>query len=177
MTNYEAASLINSSQSNLTTNLNVRLFGLGRNFWISTEMYQNAACDMAIFLEECGLHVEKAKEIANLDYSFEDANGFASYCLSNGVMDWGKFGLISDLLDSMEEEAVEAACELQMDVSTVEDSYLGHYESLRKYLEESFDEIDLPSIPPAYHGYLDYDAIYRDREAEFNEQNGYIFRA
>lgn len=175
MTREEQISTIYASQMNHVLNLQVRFGGLDSLIWISAEMYQNAACDMAIFLEECGIPVEEAVEIAGKDFTFMDCEGLIRYCLKDGVVDWGKFGLITDLLRDHDEDKVEAALELGVDLEKFEDAYCTKA-NLRDYVIEEWQELNLHEIPPAVHNYLDYDAIYADNEADYCEYNNHIFR-
>lgn len=80
--------------------------------------------------------------------------------------------------DELGYEVVKAGVDLGIPLESIEDAYLGEYESMEDYAEEYIDSTGMLSeVPESLRYYFDTAAFARDLSMDVNEQDGHFFSA
>jgi antirestriction protein len=106
---------------------------------------------------------------------------YASNCDGFSMNDWADF---KEQLEAthLDEEIIDAYLDNMgtyggIDVSNIEDSYYGEFESFTDLAYHLMEETgDLDQIPENLRSYFDYEKFGDDLSFDFFESNGYYFR-
>ncbi|WP_052063890.1 antirestriction protein ArdA [Nitrincola sp. A-D6] len=80
--------------------------------------------------------------------------------------------------DGLGFEVVKAGVDLGIPLESIEDAYLGEFDSMEDYAEEFIDSTGmLDSMPESLRGYFDVSRFANDLSFDVNESNGHFFYA
>lgn len=121
--------------------------------------------------------MEWLQEVGEEEYILADYEGIPKQYISEFSLDPEVFDYLA-LGETLGFELVDAGLSFGIPLESIEEAYLGKYESLEDYAYELMSELyELDKMPAILTCHINWEGVARDLSVETLFENGYVFSA